>query len=92
MLHASHQATQCSGLDVSPCRIEERRELLKAGTGLSFGELCFQYSPEIFDLIEVRLVHWSCAFVPEALHVLLVRLLGFPGRARRCTDLLEYWQ
>ena len=41
--------TQCSGLEVSPCRIEERRELLKAGTGLSFGELCCQYSPEIFD-------------------------------------------
>ena len=31
-------------------------------------------------------------FVPEALHVRLAPLLGSPGRARRCTVLLEDWQ
>ena len=34
--------------------IEKRRELLNAGAGICFGELRFQYSPEIFDWIEVR--------------------------------------
>ena len=73
LCHTLWPATH-SALDVSPSRLEKRRELLNTGAGVCFGELRFQYSPEIFDWIEVRCDPWSCALIPEALYVLLASL------------------